>query len=168
MFLERGRVVEGLRQYILSAAAGALVCGIVTAFCQKSVYKKHVAMLCGMFMTFTLLKPLIGIRIPELPDLNDYISQAESAVEEGKRIALSERITIISQECETYILDKAKELQADLTVEVTVEEKDGEPIPVFAEVSGTVLPEVQQRLSAVIATDLGITKENQLWIVEES
>ena len=121
-----------------------------------------------MFMTFTLLKPLIGIRIPELPDLNDYISQAESAVEEGKRIALSERITIISQECETYILDKAKELQADLTVEVTVEEKDGEPIPVFAEVSGTVLPEVQQRLSAVIATDLGITKENQLWIVEES
>ena len=119
-------------------------------------------------MTFTLLRPLIGIKIPELPDLNDYISQAENAVEEGKRISLSAQKTIISQECETYILYKAKELQVSLVVDVTVEERGGEPIPVFAEMTGAVLPEIQQQLSTVIATDLGIPKENQLWIVEES
>ena len=168
MFFERGRVVEGLRQYILSAAAGALICGIVTAFCQKSAYKKHITMLCGLFMTFTLLRPLIGIKIPELSDLNDYISQAESAVEEGKRISLSAQKTIISQECETYILDKAKELQVSLAVDVTVEEREGEQIPVFAEMTGAVLPEIQRQLSTVIATDLGIPKENQLWIFEGS
>lgn len=168
MLFERGRVVDGLRQYILSAAAGALICGIVTAFCQKGAYKKHVSMLCGLFMTFTLLRPLIGIKIPELPDLNEYFSQAESAVEEGKRISLSAQKTIISQECETYILDKAEELQVSLTADVTVEERGGKPIPVFVEMTGAVLPEIQQQLSTVIATDLGIPKENQLWIVEGS
>lgn len=168
MLFERGRVVDGLRQYILSAAAGALICGIITAFCQKGAYKKHITILCGLFMTFTLLRPLIGIKIPELPDINDYIRQAESAVEEGKRISLSAQKTIISQECETYILDKAKELQVNLTADVTVEERGGEPIPVFAEMTGSVLPEVQHKLSAVIAVDLGIPKENQLWIIEAS
>ena len=160
--------MDGLRQYILSAAAGALICGIITAFCQKGAYKKHITILCGLFMTFTLLRPLIGIKIPELPDLNEYFSQAESAVEEGKRISLSAQKTIISQECETYILDKAKELQVNLTADVTVEERGGEPIPVFAEMTGSVLPEVQHKLSAVIAVDLGIPKENQLWIIEAS
>ena len=160
--------MEAIRQYILSAAAGALICGIVTALCQKSPYKKHVTMLCGLFMTFTMLRPLIGISIPELPDLNAYISQAENAVEEGKRISLTAQKAIISQECETYILDKAKELQVNLTADVTVEERGGEPIPVFAEMTGAVLPEIQQQLSTVIATDLGIPKENQLWIVEGS
>lgn len=168
MLFERGRVVDGLRQYILSAAAGALICGIITAFCQKGAYKKHITILCGLFMTFTLLRPLIGIKIPELPDINDYIRQAESAVEEGKRISLSAQKTIISQECETYILDKAKEFQVNLTADVTVEERGGEPIPVFAEMTGSVLPEVQHKLSAVIAVDLGIPKENQLWIIEAS
>lgn len=160
--------MESLRQYILSAAAGAIICGIVTAFCQKSPYKKHITMLCGLFMTFTLLRPLIDIKIPELPDLNEYTRQAQSAVEEGKRISLSAREAIISQECEAYILDKAKELQANLTAEVTVEERGGEPIPVFAEMTGAVLPEIQQQLSTMIAADLGIPKENQLWIVRGS
>ena len=160
--------MEAIRQYILSAAAGALICGIVTALCQKSPYKKHVTMLCGLFMTFTMLRPLIGISIPELPDLNAYISQAENAVEEGKRISLTAQKAIISQECETYILDKAKELQVDLAVNVTVDEREGEPVPVFAEMTGTIQSEIQHQLSTVIETDLGIQKENQLWIAGES
>ena len=168
MFFERGRVVDSLRQYILSAAAGALICGIVTAFCQKSAYKKHITMLCGLFMTFTLLRPLIGIKIPELPDLNEYFRQAESAVEEGKRISLSAQKTIISQECETYILDKAKELQVDLAVSVTVDERGGEPVPVFAEITGAIQSETQYQLSTVIESDLGIQRENQLWITGRS
>lgn len=165
MLFERGGVVESLRQYILSAASGAIICGIATAFFQKSAYKKHISMLCGLFMTFTLLRPLIEIRIPELPDMNEYIRQAQSAVEEGKRISLSARKTIISQECEAYILDKAGALQVSLTAKVTVEERDGEPIPVFAEMTGAVPPEIQRQLSTVIEADMGIPEENQLWIV---
>ena len=65
-------------------------------------------------------------------------------------------------------MDKAEELQVSLTADVTVEERGGEPIPVFVEMTGAVLPEIQQQLSTVIATDLGIPKENQLWIVEGS
>ena len=160
--------MEAIRQYILSAATGALLCGIVTAFCRDSPYKKHVTMLCGLFMTITLLRPLIGIGFPELPDLNAYISQAENAVEEGKRISLAAQKAIISQECETYILDKAKELQVDLAVNVTVDKREGEPVPVFAEMIGTIQSEIQYQLSRIIETDLGIQKENQLWIAGES
>ena len=160
--------MEAIRQYILSAATGALICGIVTAFCRDSPYKKHVTMLCGLFMTVTLLRPLIGISFPELPDLNAYISQAENAAEEGKRISLEAQKAIISQECEAYILDKAKELQVDLAVSVTVDERGGKPVPVFAEITGAIQSETQYQLSTVIESDLGIQRENQLWITGRS
>lgn len=160
--------MDSLRQFILSAAAGAFVCGIVTSFFQKSAYKNHVNLLCGLFVTFTLLRPLIGIQIPELPDIKDFLRQADSAAEEGKRIAASAEKTIISQECETYILDKAEDLNANLTADVTVEERDGELVPVFIALNGDTLPEIQQQLSAVIEADLGIPKENQLWTIKGS
>ena len=65
-------------------------------------------------------------------------------------------------------MDKAKELQVDLAVSVTVDERGGEPVPVFAEITGAIQSETQYQLSTVIESDLGIQRENQLWITGRS
>lgn len=158
----------GLRPYILSLVAGAIICGIITAINPKSSSKKYFNFICGLFLTVTLLRPIVGIRLPELPDLNEYISQAENITAEGKRISLSSQEKIILQECETYILDKAEELQMTLSVKVTIGEREGKPVPVQAEMIGIFSDESQQCLSEIIADDLGVSGENQEWIYQMS
>ena len=71
--------------------------------------------------------------------------------------------TIIKGETEAYILDKAASLGVELEVDVLLE--DMYPMaPKTVRLSGSVSPYVRNRLQNIIAEELGISKENQIWI----
>ena len=76
-------------------------------------------------------------------------------------MAAQARMDSIKASCETYILDRAKDLEADIRVDISL---DDAGIPVFAELHAEPDSDVQSRMQTIITAELGIPKENQKWI----
>ena len=79
----------------------------------------------------------------------------------GENLARDSMADIIKEETEAYILDKAADLHANLRVEVAVGEDN---LPAAFTISGEASPYARRQIQAMIANDLGISKENQKWI----
>lgn len=150
-------------QYIISVVAAALLCGLLTGFMKDCGVKKLLKLLCGIFLTFTVIHPIAEFSIPELPDLGNIYEEAEEAVEEGKRFTEDSITDIITAQSEAYILDKAKVMEVFLTVEVATSSVDGFPVPESVVLEGEISPEKKRLLSQIITDELGIPKENQVW-----
>ena len=70
---------------------------------------------------------------------------------------------IIKRRTAAYILDKAKNLGADLMVEVTLNDEIP-PVPCAVRLRGIITPYAKKVLSETIFRDLGIKTEEQTWI----
>lgn len=155
--------MEALREYLLSVTTAAIVCALLRRLLAgKGSAETMGKILAGIFMALTVLSPLTQLRLPPLSELpfSADAQQAVQAGEESARKALAERI---SAGAEAYILEKAAAMQATLTVRV---ELSGDPIPVPQRVylQGNIAPYAKQKLQSMILQDLGINKENQVWI----
>ena len=97
-----------------------------------------------------------------MPDFSlRYMDDAEDAAAMGENLARDSMADIIKEETEAYILDKAADLHANLRVEVAVGEDN---LPAAVTISGEASPYARRQIQAMIANDLGISKENQKWI----
>ncbi len=152
-----------MRQYIVSVVAAALVCGILTGFMKDCGVKRLLKLLCGTFLTFTVISPIVKFTVPELPDFGLVFEEAEKAAQQGKIITEDSLMDIISAQSEAYILDKAKAMEVFLTAEVATSFVDGLPVPESVVLEGEVSPEQRRQLSQIISDELGIPKENQVW-----
>lgn len=98
----------------------------------------------------------------KLPDFSlRCMDDAEDAAAMGENLARDSMADIIKEETEAYILDKAADLHANLRVEVAVGEDN---LPAAVTISGEASPYARRQIQAMIANDLGISKENQKWI----
>lgn len=155
--------MDGLRQYVISVTAAALICGVVSGLVQNGTAKELIRLLCGLFLAFTVIRPIAGLDFNALTEFSlSYTQEAESMAAMGENMARQSMADIIKAESEAYILDKAAALNAALAVEVTVSE-DGTPVPVAAELCGDISPYARQQLEDILQEDLGIAKEYQLW-----
>lgn len=155
--------MDGLRQYVIAVTAAALICGIVSGLVQNGAAKEVIRLLCGLFLAFTAIRPMAGLDLNALLEYSfSFSGDAESTAAMGENMARQTMADIIKAESEAYILDKAAELNASVTVEITVSE-DGTPIPMAAVLGGEVSPYAKQQLGRILQADLGIAKENQLW-----
>lgn len=156
--------MDGVREYLLGVTAAALCCGILTALLgKKGISGKTVKFLCGIVMMLSVIGPIVNVRLDTLPDiLDDFSLNAESTAVFGQEAALKEYADIIKSRTAAYILDKAKSLGAELTVEVTLRETVP-PVPCAVRLSGTISPYAKKVLSETIAQDLGIQVEEQTW-----
>jgi hypothetical protein len=119
-----------------------------------------IKLLSGLFMMFTLLSPLLSVRLKEFTQhWEDLSLYADSAVSEGLSLAQAERETIIIQQAEAYILQKADSLGVELSAEVLL--SDG--IPDAVNISGAASPYVKMQLGKWISDNLGIKAEAQYW-----
>lgn len=154
-----------MRQYLLSVVAAAIICGIVvklmgTKGTQGAVGK----LIAGLFLAFTVIAPLRDVRIGSLSSFADpYSAAAQAAAAEGEEQTFQALRESIKQGCEAYILDKARQLDVDLEVEVNVSEEEV-PVPTSVRLKGDVSPNSKSKLTAIIAEDLDIPKEEQTWI----
>lgn len=97
-----------------------------------------------------------------MPDFSlRYMDDAEDAAAMGENLARDSMADIIKEETEAYILDKAADLHANLRVEVAVGEDN---LPAAVTIFGEASPYARRQIQAMIANDLGISKENQKWI----
>lgn len=157
--------MDFIRQYILGILAAAVICGIINSFFKsKGSYGTIIKLLTGLFMTITLISPVIKL---ELSDMVSYLEglslEADGAVEYGRQVAGESAAAIIKSQTEAYILDKAAFWELNLKVEVTLSESDP-PVPESVVLKGSASPYVKSQLSKYIADDLGISEEQQKWI----
>ncbi len=156
--------MDTIRDYLLAIVAAAIICGIVTKFLgEKGAQGTLAKMICGLFLTFTLVRPIADFQIGDITDITDWYSgEADRAVSAGTSMTKNALRQCIKARAEAYILDKAEQMRAELTVQIELSEDDI-PVPKSIQLTGNVSPYTKNRLQTIIKEDLGIDKEHQKW-----
>lgn len=162
---ERGDIVSGTAQYVLSVVAVSILCGLIQVLAGKEgVHSGVVKMMTGVVLTVAVFSPVTKV---EFTNLEDYIDTMESmrdtAVWDGELRADDSLRDIITEKTRTYIMDRAAELGATLQVEVSLNSEEL-PTPDTVTISGEISPYVKQQLTQIIQKELGIPKERQEWM----
>ena len=154
-----------IRQYLLSILSAGLVCSVIMGMTEgKGTTATLAKLMAGLFLTLTVLHPISEIRFGDISDLTGpYTNAAHEAAERGSLLAQETMAQSIKTKTEAYILDKAKALNTLLEVEVTLT-GDDVPCPKTVRLVGNISPYAKAQLQKIIAEDIGIAKENQLWI----
>lgn len=156
--------MDGLGTYILSITAAAVLCTLSIEFAGKTgTLSAILRLVCGIIMASVVIRPLGDLWVPDLSEyFEDLDAQVTAAVMAGTNQTREELARCISEECCTYIQDKAKELGASLSVYVELDDSTV-PVPIRIILEGEVSPSARSRLEIIIAEDIGIGKEDQIW-----
>lgn len=160
-------MLELIKSWIVGIAGAAVFCAVMTEISPKGAVKNVVKAVCGMVMAIALISPLLKMDFDSYSlNMAKYRVEAEKLTAEGKEISDSLSRTIIEEQCETYILDKAQSLGAALSgVEVTVKwSSEGYWYPVECRMAG----QHSEALAGAIESELGIKKEGQIWESNEN
>lgn len=156
--------MDFIGSFLLRLTAAAVLCGIVRSLSAGSMGSGLMKLLTGVFMLVILISPLKDVTLPQLGGFAGSMSEeAQQIVGGAQEQTRQELQKIIISETEAYILDKAKNFGAELTVEVSVDDSDL-PMPCAVTVRGSVSPYARQQLQQIIQSDLGIDLEDQTWI----
>lgn len=152
-----------LREYLLSVSVAAMLCGIASRFLGKKGSAAITRVLLGVFLTVTVLLPLGKLDMSILDQWQlDFSADAQAAIAEGKSEAQNRLADIIKEQTRSYILQRAEQLGADITVSVELSDQTL-PQPVSVRIRGTLSAQQKQSLCTIITQELGIAKENQQW-----
>ena len=111
-------------------------------------------------MTVTVLQPVVTFKMDSLPLYPaGLVEKAESVTMEGTVMAENAMEVIIISQSESYILDKAAAMGADLEVEVLL---DGH-VPKSVRLRGAISPGAKASLSAWIQENFNIAPEDLQW-----
>lgn len=155
--------MESLREYIFSVTAAAVICAVLTHISAGAGKSSGIIkLLSGLFLALTVIRPITDIQIDELTDYTLRIEEdAQQAINTGEDFAQESLATIIKQETQAYILDKASVLGAEIRIDVVL---DDDAIPKEVYIQGAVSPYAKSKLQKIISEDIGIAKEYQIWI----
>ncbi len=160
--------MEGIRQYALSLICAALIVGILQDISEKTGFSKQFRLVGSIFLTGILISPLVSLRLRSLPQLDfQYQLQAEEAAAQGQEIRIRSLSAIIREECEAYILKEARAIGADVEVQIELN-AEYPPAPSAVTVQGCFYANAEMQLSGLLADELGIPKEHQTWIRQQS
>ena len=153
-----------IREYVLGILAAAMICGIVLCFAEKSKEGPLLKLICGLVLTFSLVEPILNVRSGDWESLGiDFQADAKEAAEEGKALGENKVRMLIKQETEAYIMDKARDMDLHIRVEVILSDQ-ALPTPEAVTITGTLPPYGKAKLSRMLQEELGIPRENQTWI----
>jgi hypothetical protein len=155
--------MEPIREYLLSVSVAAMICAVARRLLHgKGTPAAMGKLLTGIFMTVTVLSPLTGLSIDPIRDLTeDFRIDAQQAVLEGEKYGNYALRDSITQRIETYILDKAAAIGAQIQVKIVLS-NDHYPVPEKVYIEGDISPFARTRLKQIL-TELGVTEENQIW-----
>ena len=157
--------MEGIGLYIRSVSAAGILCAVLTRLLpEKSSHSGILKTVCGIVMVFAVVAPVRDISLNDLTWGLDFGQVERTAyIRDGENFSRETAAAIIKARTEAYILDKAASWSDDLSVEVGLSE-DALPVPVSVRISGNLSPYGKSALSAILSQELGIEKEQQIWI----
>jgi len=92
----------------------------------------------------------------------DLTVEAQGEIDHGVESANTAIRAVIKEQTETYILEKADSMGADLRAQITLD-SGNQPFPIAVKISGDVSPYVKKQLISIISNDIGIPEEMQTW-----
>ena len=157
-------MIDSIKQYLLTVITAAIISSFVNSLAGKAGSAgKIIRLLSGVVLTLCVVSPILSLNFSEVRDYIDAFSyDSAETVSVGTEYTDTALRQSIKQQSEAYILEKAASMNVELTVEVTLSE-DSPPVPKDVALTGSISPYAKSRLSELIADDLGITKEHQLW-----
>lgn len=161
---ERGGMMDGIRKYLLLVTAAAVACAMVsTLMGKKGGTAAVIKMLCGLFLTFCVISPIVNLERIDFSMFTDSLSEnAALAASSGETMAADAIGDIIKTRTQAYILDKAASMDLDIAVEVILDSANP-PQPCAVVIQGAVSPYAKEVMSQYIADNLAIAKEDQQW-----
>ena len=153
-----------ITEYLISITTAVLICAAAKYMIgDKTPMGKLVKVICGVFTAITVISPLTDFKIQDITDkIESYISYGDGYVLAGAEYAENTMEEIIKQQIESYILDEADRLSADIQASIIMC-SDQSYIPHSVKLSGAVSPYQKKVLSEYMEDTLGIAKENQQW-----
>lgn len=153
-------MMEALRQWLLGVTACALLVSLAEQLCPEGAGRKAARFAGGLALLLALLRPLGTVTLPDggpaLPSYREALAAAEPDLERQRDAAMAEGI---AAGLAAYIEDKARSLGTEVRAEVEVRVTDGVPLPERVTLRGAY----HEELSALLASELGLTKERQRW-----
>lgn len=159
-------MAEALRAWLNAVIYTGVICGIALVITPGGRVKKALAVLCGAAMCVAFISPLAGIDLDGYSEtLAGFKLEAESFAAQGESYSKNLNRTIIEDECEAYILDKAENLgvRLDEVDVLAVWSDEGYWYPSEATIKGSFSRAQRDRMSSYIEAELGISTDNQQW-----
>lgn len=157
--------MDGIREYLIGVVASALLCSIITTLIgTKGTVGVAVKLVSGLLMLLAVIRPWTSITFDGLFDwAEDITADGTGFVTSGEIMADEAYRASIKRQTEAYIVDEAKALECDLSVEVILS-TDDIPVPKQIRVTGDVSPYARQTLTNLMIERLGIGREDLIWM----
>lgn len=151
--------MAALRAWLLSVTAAAFAVALAQALTPAGTVKKVGKLVGGLVLLLAVVRPVLRLDVDELAVHAAFYDQAPA--EELRRSALG---THIANSTAAYIVQQAAQLGAVCSAVVEVEtDADGWPVPVAAEMTGSMTKAQRQALSALLTAELNIPVEGQIF-----
>jgi hypothetical protein len=138
----------------------ALLCGVSQMLIPGN--NTLIKFVTGIIVVITAMGPVVSGGSLNVDMFLDQISaDGRRAVLDGEQVAMESTAALIKKETETYILNRAEQLNAVIALEVNL---DTENVPKEVRIKGSVSPYVKKQLADYMQRELGIDEENQKWI----
>lgn len=157
-------MTEMARGWLLSILAVSVLCALADALMPKGAVKQVGRLVCGLVLAVVVVSPVVRLDLEDSRQwLEGYFSGMEQREQELKEQVDSEMKTIIEQEYEAYIVDKAAQLGVSCQAQVTcrVQGEQATPLPWRATVTGRFTQPQREQLAQVLEQELGIPPERQ-------
>ena len=156
--------MDTIRQYILSVLSAAIITSLLVRFANKhEAVGGIIKMIASIFLSIAVVSPVMKMQISDISEyVGDLELDANGIIFDAKAQAENETVSIILEKTQAYIEDKAATYGAEITAKVRTTEPDLFR-PDIIEIEGSVSPYVKEILQDVIANDLGIQEDNQIW-----
>ncbi len=161
--------MELIRTWILTVTVSALVIAGAEALMPQGSVKRVGKLTGGLILVLGILQPLVTMDYDQLYDLVNTLPAGSIRQETLDQAAQEPMKGIIEEELSAYIVDKGAQLGLTCTARVTCEAgEDGVPLPKSVTITGAMTPDQREQLCQVITQDLGLAREDQIYISEET
>ncbi len=153
-----------IKQYILSVTVAAVVCALVMSICgTKKTENAILRVISGLFLAATVISPWTRVQLDNLHTYFESVGTDASAVAfSGAQLAEDEQKAIIKEQSQAYILDKAKSLGLNVSVEVILQE-EAPYVPCAVTICGESAPYARTVLRRYIADAFDVSEDCQKW-----
>lgn len=156
--------MEGIKQYLISITAAAVITGLVLSIVDaKSSVGKTLRTVASIFLLIAFIGPVVKLDLTKAlaiidQDVDTMTFDTEQSAQDVREVYEK----LIIERTGAYILDEANTLGA--RVDIAIELDDSEiPTPEKIILEGEISPYAKSQLSTWISENLGVSRENQIW-----
>jgi stage III sporulation protein AF len=149
-----------IRTWICTVTAAALVTSVALALMPPGAVKKVGQLTGGLILVLAVVQPLGQLDYQDLADLVEALP-AGATVQTGPYSAMA---PVIEEELAAYIAERAAQLGADCSAQVTCAPGENDvPLPREVTVTGDLTQAQRASLEETITQDLGLSGDSIRW-----